>query len=71
MAERPTDPAVDRDFAPDNGWDADFETYSDFDLPTYVGPDDVHEPALGHGSGRAAPPRASTSRSSARRSTTP
>ena len=38
MAERPTDPALDRDFARDNGWDADFETYSDFDLPTYVGP---------------------------------
>ena len=38
MADRPTDPALDRDFARDNGWDADFETYSDFDLPTYVGP---------------------------------
>ena len=38
MADRPTDPAVDRDFARDNGWDADYETYSDFDLPTYVGP---------------------------------
>ena len=38
MADRPTDPAVDRDFARDNGWDAEFETFSDFDLPTYVGP---------------------------------
>ena len=38
MADRPTDPALDRDFARDNGWDADYETYSDFDLPTYVGP---------------------------------
>jgi agmatinase len=26
------------DFAAGNGWDAAFETYSDFDLPTYVGP---------------------------------
>jgi hypothetical protein len=38
VADRPTDPALDRDFARDNGWDVDFETYSDFDLPTYVGP---------------------------------
>jgi agmatinase len=38
VADRPTDPALGRDFARDNGWDADFETYSDFDLPTYVGP---------------------------------
>jgi len=38
VADRPIDPALDRDFARDNGWDADFETYSDFDLPTYVGP---------------------------------
>ena len=34
MAERPHDP----DFARLNGWDGTFETYSDFDLPTYVGP---------------------------------
>src|SRR6476660_304652 len=38
VADRPTDPALDRDFARDNGWDADFETYTDFELPTYVGP---------------------------------
>ena len=38
VADRPTDPALGRDFARDNGWDADFETYSDLDLPTYVGP---------------------------------
>ena len=34
MAERQHDP----DFASLNGWDGDFETYDDFDLPTYVGP---------------------------------
>jgi agmatinase len=34
VAERQHDP----DFARLNGWDADFETYADFDLPTYVGP---------------------------------
>jgi agmatinase len=33
VAERPHDP----DFAALNGWDRDFVTYSDFDLPTYVG----------------------------------
>ena len=33
MAERPHDPA----FAAANGWDREYETYSDFDLPTYVG----------------------------------
>ena len=38
MAQRPHDPAFDRDFAADNGWDRAFETYDDFDLPTYVGP---------------------------------
>ena len=38
MAERPPDPDLMRDFAHDNGWDAEFETYSDYDLPTYVGP---------------------------------
>lgn len=38
MADQPHDPALDRDFASHNGWDADYETYSDFDLPTYVGP---------------------------------
>ena len=33
MAERPHDP----DFAAMNGWDREFETYADFELPTYVG----------------------------------
>ena len=33
MAERPDAP----DFAAANGWDREYETYSDFDLPTYVG----------------------------------
>ena len=35
MAERPHDP--DAGFAAANGWDREFEVYSDFDLPTYVG----------------------------------
>ncbi len=34
MAKRPHDP----DFAAVNGWDREYETYDDFDLPTYVGP---------------------------------
>ena len=34
MAERPHDP----DFAAMNGWDREYDTFSDFDLPTYVGP---------------------------------
>jgi agmatinase len=34
VAERPHDP----DFAVLNGWDREYETYADFDLPTYVGP---------------------------------
>ena len=38
MAERPPDPDLDRDFARANGWDRAYETYDDFDLPTYVGP---------------------------------
>ena len=42
MAERPHDPDLDRDPDPDvasrNGWDRPYETYDDFDLPTYVGP---------------------------------
>jgi agmatinase len=52
VAERPHDPeptpatpeepvpvpAASRDFAAANGWDGDYETFSDFDLPTYVGP---------------------------------
>jgi agmatinase len=39
MSERHRpDPGVDRDFAALNGWDREFELFSDFDLPTYVGP---------------------------------
>jgi len=38
VAERPHDPDLDRDFARQNGWDRPFETYADFDLPTYIGP---------------------------------
>jgi len=38
VAERPPDPDLQRDFARENGWDREFETYDDFDLPTYVGP---------------------------------
>ncbi len=41
MAERPTDgrdPSTPVDYARLNGWDRDWETFSDFDLPTYVGP---------------------------------
>ena len=37
MAERPHAPNLDRDFAAHNGWDQVFETFDDFDLPTYVG----------------------------------
>ena len=33
MAERPHDP----DFAAMHGWDRDYDSYSEFDLPTYVG----------------------------------
>jgi agmatinase len=38
VAERPTEPASDRGFASRNGWDAEYEVFDDFDLPTYVGP---------------------------------
>ncbi|MEO8570268.1 MAG: agmatinase [Chloroflexota bacterium] len=38
MTERRQDPEAERDFASHNGWDGDFQTYSDYDLPTYVGP---------------------------------
>ena len=40
MAERPhdPDPSVPRDFAAANGWDREYEVYTDFELPTYVGP---------------------------------
>ena len=36
MADRPQTPG-DVDFAARNGWDGAYETYDDFDLPTYVG----------------------------------
>ncbi len=38
VAERPHDAPPGGDFASRNGWDGDFEIFSDFDLPTYVGP---------------------------------
>ena len=47
MAERPHDPsppaeagfaAAGVDFAAANGWDREYEVYTDFELPTYVGP---------------------------------
>lgn len=38
MAERPNDHDIERNFAAHNGWDQTFETFDDFDLPTYVGP---------------------------------
>ena len=42
MAKRPHDSRADSPaeagFAAANGWDREFETYSDFELPTYVGP---------------------------------
>ncbi len=41
MAERPNDADPESEAAPDfaaaNGWDRAYETYSDYDLPTYVG----------------------------------
>ena len=55
MAER-QDPGRDGGFAAANGWNRDYETYSDFDLPTYVGPTHVHEPALDHRPGRSCAP---------------
>ncbi len=38
MAKRPNEPDLERDLAARNGWDQPFETFDDFDLPTYVGP---------------------------------
>lgn len=45
VAERPDDPQAASaaahdvtDYAARNGWDRPYETYDDFDLPTYVGP---------------------------------
>jgi agmatinase len=40
VAERPHDPepSAEPDFAAINGWDREYEVYTDFELPTYVGP---------------------------------
>ena len=41
VAERPhepQDPSTEVDFARLNGWDREWEVFSDYDLPTYVGP---------------------------------
>ena len=57
VADRPHDPARPRLRARTTAGMATYETYDDFDLPTYVGPDDVHEAAVGHRPGRAAPAR--------------
>ena len=38
MAKRQPNSPASPDFAARNGWDGDFETFDDFDLPTYVGP---------------------------------
>ena len=38
VSERPHDPAPATGFAAQHGWDREFEVFSDFDLPTYVGP---------------------------------
>ncbi len=38
MRERSGEPDLERDFARLNGWDREYEVFSEFDLPTYVGP---------------------------------
>ena len=38
MAERPTEPLSEQGLAARNGWDRAYDTFDDFDLPTYVGP---------------------------------
>ncbi len=38
MAKRQSKDPASPDYAARNGWDADFETFDDFDLPSYVGP---------------------------------
>jgi len=38
VPDRPGGPAPEPDFAQLNGWDREYESYADFDLPTYVGP---------------------------------
>ena len=69
MADRPHDQA-DVDFAARNGWDKPYETYDDFDLPTYVGPPTFMKLPWVPDPVELAAAQASTSRSSARRSTT-
>src|SRR4029078_3060735 len=36
--DSPPDPAAPVDFAALNGWDGEWDIFSDYDLPTYVGP---------------------------------
>jgi formimidoylglutamase len=38
VPKRSDEPVSGSDFATRNGWDREFETFTDFDLPTYVGP---------------------------------
>jgi agmatinase len=38
VSERPTEPTPDAGWAAVNGWDREYEVFSDFDLPMYVGP---------------------------------
>jgi formimidoylglutamase len=38
VAERPHDPTPGAGFAAANGWDRDYPTFDDYDLPVYVGP---------------------------------
>ncbi len=38
MAERPHDPTTEGGFAAANGWDGEYPTFHEFDLPVYVGP---------------------------------
>jgi agmatinase len=38
MSQRHDDPDLTRDYAALHGWDREYELFSDFDLPTYVGP---------------------------------
>jgi agmatinase len=38
VAKRPHDPEPASGYASRNGWDGDYETFSDYDLPSYVGP---------------------------------
>ena len=48
---RPVSPPA--TFARLNGWDRAYETFTDFDLPTYVGPSTFMNAAVDHRSGRA------------------